>query len=78
MDAVKDVEPLTGLKIPHTRLIDPEGKAVEPLSGFAQDPDALKMLYCAMVRARTFDQKAVSLQRTGLAAAPGRSGHSPG
>ncbi len=65
MDAAKDVEPLTGLKIPYTRLIDPVGRAVGPLSGFAQDPEALKRLYRAMVRARTFDQKAVSLQRTG-------------
>ena len=45
MDAAKGAEPLTGLKIPYTRLIDPEGRPVGPLSGFAQDPEALKVLY---------------------------------
>lgn len=52
-------------KIPYTRLIDPQGKAQGPLPGFADDPEALKGLYRAMVRARTFDQKAIALQRTG-------------
>ncbi len=53
------------LTIPYFRLIDPEGRARGALPGFAQDPAALKALYRAMMRARTFDQKAVSLQRTG-------------
>ena len=65
LDCAEDEDPLAGLKIPYTRLIDPDGKPKGDLPDLAQDPEALKMLYRAMVRARTFDQKAVSLQRTG-------------
>jgi 2-oxoisovalerate dehydrogenase E1 component alpha subunit len=47
------------------RAIDSEGKVVGPLPGFADDPEALRALYRAMVRTRVFDAKAVALQRTG-------------
>lgn len=65
MSSRSDEQALAGLTIPYCRLIDPAGKAVGRLPDFAQDPETLKQLYGAMVRARSFDQKAISLQRTG-------------
>jgi pyruvate dehydrogenase E1 component alpha subunit len=47
------------------RFLDPEGRAVRPLPAFAEEPGALISLYRAMVATRTFDAKAVALQRTG-------------
>jgi len=43
----------------------PDGKATGKLPAFAADTAALLTLYRAMVLTRTFDLKAVSLQRTG-------------
>ena len=43
----------------------PDGTAAVELPGFAADPATLVSLYRAMVLTRTFDLKAVSLQRTG-------------
>jgi len=51
--------------IAHTRFLDPAGKPTQDLPDFARDPAALVALYKAMVLTRTFDAKAVSLQRTG-------------
>ncbi|MGI9382071.1 MAG: pyruvate dehydrogenase (acetyl-transferring) E1 component subunit alpha [Methyloligellaceae bacterium] len=51
--------------IPFTRYMDAEGAAVEALPAFAREPADLAPLYRAMVLTRTFDQKAVALQRTG-------------
>jgi pyruvate dehydrogenase E1 component alpha subunit len=51
--------------IEHIRFVDPEGQATQPLPAFADQPDVLIALYRAMVLTRTFDTKAVSLQRTG-------------
>ena len=48
-----------------TRYLDPAGIPVAPLPDFAQDAAALVALYRGMVLARTFDVKAVALQRTG-------------
>ncbi len=48
-----------------TRLLDAEGRATQPLPAFAEDRAVLVDLYRAMVLTRTFDAKAVSLQRTG-------------
>lgn len=47
------------------RLIDPEGKAVETLPDFARDRETLVALYRWMVLTRSFDAKAIALQRTG-------------
>ena len=47
------------------RFLDPEGRATAPFPAFAQEPDTLVSLYRAMVLTRTFDAKAVALQRTG-------------
>ncbi len=43
----------------------PDGTALRPLPSFAADKSSLIALYQAMVLTRTFDLKAVSLQRTG-------------
>ena len=51
--------------IPFTCYIDAEGAAAADLPAFARDPAELVPLYRAMVLTRTFDQKAVALQRTG-------------
>jgi pyruvate dehydrogenase E1 component alpha subunit len=48
-----------------TRFLDPQGRKTQALPDFAQDPQALIELYSAMVLTRTFDAKAVALQRTG-------------
>jgi 2-oxoisovalerate dehydrogenase E1 component alpha subunit len=48
-----------------SRFLDPQGKAVRPLPDFARDPAELKALYRGLVLARSFDAKAVALQRTG-------------
>lgn len=45
--------------------VDKEGEAVRPLPEFASDPAALVALYRAMVLTRSFDTKAIALQRTG-------------
>src|SRR5712692_1260677 len=43
----------------------PDGTVLRPLPNFASDSDLLLSLYRGMVLTRTFDLKAVSLQRTG-------------
>jgi 2-oxoisovalerate dehydrogenase E1 component alpha subunit len=48
-----------------TRILDPEGKAVAALPSFAEDPKELAAIYRALVLTRTFDAKAIALQRTG-------------
>jgi len=53
-----------GLEISFSRFLDRDGKAVQPLPAFADAAGALR-LYRAMVLARTFDAKAIALQRTG-------------
>ncbi len=48
-----------------SQILDSDGNAVQTLPEFAQDSDTLVSLYQAMVLTRTFDAKAISLQRTG-------------
>lgn len=48
-----------------TRVLDTAGALVGRLPEFARDKDELVRLYRAMVLTRTFDTKAVALQRTG-------------
>ncbi len=52
-------------EIGYSRCLDPGGRPVGTLPGFAGDRAALLSLYRAMLRARVFDAKAVALQRTG-------------
>jgi len=47
------------------RYLDRDGQALVALSAFAHDPRTLIAFYRAMLRTRTFDAKAVALQRTG-------------
>ena len=46
-------------------IIGPDGKTHAPLPAFASDHAVLRELYRAMVLTRTFDARAVALQRTG-------------
>lgn len=48
-----------------SRFLDPRGVAVRPLPDFARDRAELAAMYRGMVLARSFDAKAVALQRTG-------------
>ncbi len=48
-----------------TQYLGPNGAIVTPLPAFANDPAALTELYRVMVLTRTFDAKAIALQRTG-------------
>ena len=53
------------LKLLYTRLLDPQGRLLDGLPAWADDPALLVRLYRQMVLTRLFDQKAVALQRTG-------------
>jgi pyruvate dehydrogenase E1 component alpha subunit len=52
-------------EILYSQFLDPHGRLVASLPAFAQDPAALVPLYRAMVLMRTYDAKAIALQRTG-------------
>ena len=47
------------------RFLDSDGEVQSPIPSPAGDSNALTAGYRAMVRARSFDEKAISLQRTG-------------
>jgi pyruvate dehydrogenase E1 component alpha subunit len=47
------------------RYLDAQGQVVAELPRFAEDTDELLKMFGAMLRARTFDAKAINLQRTG-------------
>ncbi len=51
--------------IERVEILRPDGTLAGPLPAFAEDPDELVKLYRAMVLTRTYDTKAVALQRTG-------------
>jgi len=52
-------------EIGYSRCLEPSGKVVGSLPEFARDPANVTALYRALVRARSFDAKAIALQRTG-------------
>ncbi len=52
-------------QIEYLQYLDAHGKVVAPLPAFAQDTEKLVELYRAMVLMRTYDAKAIALQRTG-------------
>ncbi|WP_193368748.1 pyruvate dehydrogenase (acetyl-transferring) E1 component subunit alpha [Pelagibius marinus] len=56
---------VASFSIDHTGFLDAQGKVQGELPAFARDAETLTRLYKAMVLTRTFDAKAVSLQRTG-------------
>lgn len=51
--------------ITYTQLLNEQGKLTGEVPAFAQDHTVLKELYKIMVLTRTFDKKAIALQRTG-------------
>lgn len=53
------------LDIPFTQYLDAQGRIVRELPAFARDRRTVAALYRAMLLARTFDEKAIALQRTG-------------
>lgn len=52
-------------EVPFVQIINEEGEAQAPIPSFANDESILKELYRVMVLTRTFDKKAIALQRTG-------------
>ena len=56
---------VASFEIHYTRFLDPQGQPIRPLPEFALDPAQLILLYRAMVLTRSFDTKAIALQRTG-------------
>jgi 2-oxoisovalerate dehydrogenase E1 component alpha subunit len=59
------VKTVASFEITYRQFLDPEGRVRGALPDFARDPTALLPLYRSMVLARSFDAKAISLQRTG-------------
>jgi 2-oxoisovalerate dehydrogenase E1 component alpha subunit len=63
-------------KVQYRQILDPQGNAVAPLPRFATDAAELLRMYRAMTLVRSFDAKAVNLQRTGqLGTYPSCLGH---
>jgi len=58
-------ERVAHFEVGYTRFIAPSGEALGALPEFARDREIVRGLYRALVRTRTFDTKAVALQRTG-------------
>jgi len=58
-------EAATSFAMRFTRCVDLEGAPISPLPPGLDDPERLRSLYAALVRTRTFDAKAIALQRTG-------------
>jgi 2-oxoisovalerate dehydrogenase E1 component alpha subunit len=59
------VKTIAEFRIPYLQVLDPAGRVVSELPEFARDPEELLRMYRLMVLTRTFDTKAVNLQRTG-------------
>jgi pyruvate dehydrogenase E1 component alpha subunit len=58
------MDKVAAFEITYSRYVDPDGRAVQDLPGFAQDSEQLIAPYRAMVLTRAFDAKAAALQRT--------------
>lgn len=52
-------------EVPFTQILNEQSELCDTLPSFANDPLTLKALYRTMVLTRTFDKKAIALQRTG-------------
>lgn len=52
-------------RIPYLQHLEPQGRLVNDPPAFARDDGELLKMFAAMLRARTFDAKAINLQRTG-------------
>lgn len=57
--------PVASFRIDVTQYLGEDGRPLGDLPGFADEPDELRRMYRAMVLTRTFDAKAIALQRTG-------------
>ena len=60
-----DFPVIARFEVRRRQYLAPDGTVLRPLPSFAADNSSLVALYRAMVLTRTFDLKAVSLQRTG-------------
>jgi len=59
------MERVASFTVDFTRFLDPDGRLSGTPPGFAAQADAVIALYRALVLTRTFDAKAIALQRTG-------------
>jgi 2-oxoisovalerate dehydrogenase E1 component alpha subunit len=59
------VKTIAEFRIPYHQVLDPAGRLVAELPEFAKDREELLKLYRLMTLTRTFDTKAINLQRTG-------------
>ncbi len=59
------MEVIARFEVPYYQYLNEESAVVAPLPEFAKDPEQLLHLYRLMVLVRTFDAKAIALQRTG-------------
>lgn len=59
------METIASFDIPYSQLLGPDGEPRGELPDFARDADEMTRLYRVMTLTRTFDTKAVNLQRTG-------------
>jgi 2-oxoisovalerate dehydrogenase E1 component alpha subunit len=59
------VKTIAEFRIPYRQVLDADARLVAELPGFAREPEELLRLYRQMVLTRTFDTKAINLQRTG-------------
>ncbi|MGR9108496.1 MAG: pyruvate dehydrogenase (acetyl-transferring) E1 component subunit alpha [Gammaproteobacteria bacterium] len=58
-------DPVAHFEIYYHQILDPNGNLVRPLPEFAKNPEILIGFYRNMLRTRTFDTKAIALQRRG-------------
>ncbi|MFZ0488375.1 MAG: pyruvate dehydrogenase (acetyl-transferring) E1 component subunit alpha [Arenicellales bacterium] len=56
---------VASFEIQYRQYLNAQGELVDTLPAFADDPDVLRDLYRSMVLTRTFDKRAIALQRTG-------------
>ncbi|MBS1270819.1 MAG: Pyruvate dehydrogenase E1 component subunit alpha [Gammaproteobacteria bacterium] len=59
------METVASFEIHYRQYLNAEGRAVDELPEFAKDADVLQRFYRDMVLTRTFDKRAIALQRTG-------------
>ncbi len=58
-------EIVANFEIPYTAILNPEGQPIAPLPKIVNNSEIMGYLYRNMVLIRTFDKKAIALQRTG-------------
>jgi len=64
-DSGEAIVTIASFEIDYRQFLDADGRVAAELPTFAQDPSDLIPLYRGMVLNRTFDQRAIALQRTG-------------